>query len=106
MEKFTNDAILNIKEFQILYLLDTKDEDAVATLEYLDIYFFVGDLYKKTILHKVFDYIYVKRTGLPKWRIANLCNVSERTLFRLRYDILNCFKACYDEIKRNNFNAN
>ncbi len=106
MENLTNEKLLKIKEFRIFCLIDNKDTAAINVINYLNIYYFIEDLNKRTVFHKVFDYVYVKRAKIPKWKLAIICNVSESTLFRIRRNIIDCFYICYDEFKRNTFTTN
>ncbi len=106
MKKITNDSYLKIREFYIYRLLDSDDQTAISVLEKLKIYYSIEDLNKKTVYYKVLNCLYIKRDTIPKWKLANLCNVSESTLFRIRRNILNYFLNCYDELKRNTITAN
>lgn len=106
MENLTNEKLLKIKEFHIYCLLDKNDVTAISVINNLNIYYFIEDLNKRTVYHKVFQHVYIKRTKTPKWKLAVLCNVSESTLFRIRRNIIDCFNICYDEFQRNTFKTN
>ncbi len=103
MEKITKEKDLKRKEQSVLNLLDAKDAQAIFAFNCVNIHFFVDDLNKSTTLHLVFDYIYVKRIRMRNWELANACNVSERTLFRLRHEILKSFNNCYENMHQNDF---
>ncbi len=106
MKNLTNESLLKFKEIQVYRLLDKKDSVAIDVIEFLRTYYFIEDLNNKTVFSKVFDCVYIKRSKMPKWKLANLCNVSESTLFRIRRSIIDCFNICYNEFKRNTFKAN
>ncbi len=106
MENLTNEKLLRVKELRIYCLIDKNDLTAISVLKWLDVYYFIEDLNKRTVFHKVFIEVYIKRTKTPKWKLALLCNVSESTLFRIRRNIIDCFNICYDELKRNTFKIN
>ncbi len=105
MKKLGNKSSLRIKESSILVKIN-NDQVSQRSIERVKNYLQEKDFFNDTYLSLIFEYIYIKRIKITNWKLANLCHVSESTVFRTRHEIVNYFYKCYYEFKRNIITAN
>ena len=93
MENFTKVESLSDRENKIKTLIKS------GNTAYRTAFKFIWKMYKinssrgKSNHYNIFKSIYIDEQDLSAWQIANLCNVAESTLYRLRNDIIDFFYA-------------
>lgn len=93
----TNGMTITKKEKEVFALLDAPDERAWKAVREVRRYLDTDDkLHRKNLL-LLFDTIYIRRSKYTKWRIANDCNISHRTLFRYRHAFIELFYSFFDD---------
>ena len=93
MGNFTKVESLSDRENKIKTLIKS------GNTAYRTAFKFIWKMYKinssrgKSNHYNIFKSIYIDEQDLSAWQIANLCNVAESTLYRLRNDIIDFFYA-------------
>ena len=93
MENFTKVESLSDRENKIKTLIKSGNKAYKAAFEFIRKMYKISSNRGKSNHYNIFKTIYIDEQGLPAWRIANLCNVAESTLYRLRNDIIDFFDA-------------
>ena len=93
MENFTKVESLSDRENKIKTLIKSGNKPYKATFEFIRKMYKINSSRGKSNYYNIFKSIYIDEQDLSAWQIANLCNVAESTLYRLRNDIIDFFYA-------------
>lgn len=93
MENFTKVESLSDRENKIKTLIKSGNKAYKAAFEFIWKMYKINSNRGKSNHYNIFKSIYIDEQDLSAWQIANLCNVAESTLYRLRNDIIDFFYA-------------
>ena len=91
MEKLTKERKLAREETYIKNLILSNNKCYVDAFNFIHDHYLLDYLLGKSNYFSVFKAIYIENITLPKWKLAQYCNVSRTTLFDYRKDIIRCF---------------
>lgn len=97
MSKSAKERDLTTKENEIKNLINSNDKRFVNAFNFVYEHYRLDYLLGKSNCFLVLKAIYIKNSNLPKWRIAQECNVARSSLFFYRHNIINCFYTCLNE---------
>lgn len=93
MENFTKVESLSDRENKIKTLIKSGNKAYKAAFEFIRKMYKINSNRGKSNHYNIFKSIYIDEQDLSAWQIANLCNVAESILYRLRNDIIDFFYA-------------
>ena len=97
MKKLTKERNLASKETVIKNLINSNDKFSVDAFNFIYNHYRLDYLIGKSYYFLVLKAIYIENVDLPKWKLAQYCNVSRTTLFEYRHEIIDCFYTCLKE---------
>ena len=93
MKNLTKVESLSNRENKIKTLIKSGDKAYKAAFDFIRKMYKINCSRGKSNYYNIFKSIYIDEQDLPAWQVANLCNVAESTLYRLRNDIVDFFYA-------------
>ena len=93
MGNFTKVESLSDRENKIKTLIKSGNTAYRTAFEFIWKMYKINSNRGKSNHYNIFKSIYIDEQDLSAWQIANLCNVAESTLYRLRNDIIDFFYA-------------
>ena len=93
MKNFTKVESLRARENKIKTLIKSGNKAYKSAFEFIRKMYKINSSRDKPHHYNIFKSIYIDEQDLSAWQIANLCNVAESTLYRLRNDIIDFFYA-------------
>ena len=91
MNNATKEIALRNKKKLIFDLLDKNDPVVVHAIMFLETHFLIIDQVKHTDYSTPFHYVFKERLVLPRWKLAELCNLSEKSMSRRENEIVDSF---------------
>ena len=98
----TKDKALLSFEKQILETLSQGNSFAAHAFYFVFSHYLVESILYCDKHLDVIKSIYIEQQNLPLWKLANNCNISERTLYRYRKDIAGSVLSISEYLSNNN----
>lgn len=97
MKTPTKERELSQEENLIISFINSDSKLHIKTFALVYNHYMINYLMFKSNHLIVLKAIYLENHNVPKWALANYCNMSKTTFYDYRHDIIDCFYTCLKE---------